>query len=75
MSTLIKGMASSIDSLLPELEAIYKDLHQHPELSMQEVPYRGDRCRLRGKARLRSDAQRRRDRRGGRCCATATGRP
>jgi hippurate hydrolase len=37
MSTLIKGMASSIDSLLPELEAIYKDLHQHPELSMQEV--------------------------------------
>ncbi|KAA0999187.1 amidohydrolase [Paraburkholderia panacisoli] len=37
MSTLIKGMASSIDSLLPELEAIYRDLHQHPELSMQEV--------------------------------------
>ncbi|KXU96913.1 amidohydrolase [Caballeronia megalochromosomata] len=37
MSTLINRMASSIDSLLPELEAIYKDLHQHPELSMQEV--------------------------------------
>lgn len=37
MSKLIKGMALSIDSLLPELEAVYKDLHQHPELSMQEV--------------------------------------
>ncbi|WP_176054874.1 M20 family metallopeptidase [Paraburkholderia caribensis] len=37
MSTLIKGMASAIESLLPELETIYKDLHQNPELSMQEV--------------------------------------
>ena len=25
-----------IDALLPELESIYKDLHAHPELSMQE---------------------------------------
>lgn len=25
-----------IDKLLPELEEIYKDIHQHPELSMQE---------------------------------------
>ena len=37
MSKLIERMASAIDSLLPELEAIYKDLHQHPELSMHEV--------------------------------------
>ena len=37
MSKLIETMTSAIDSLLPELEAIYKDLHQHPELSMQEV--------------------------------------
>jgi hippurate hydrolase len=29
-------MESSIDSLLPELEEIYKDIHQNPELSMQE---------------------------------------
>jgi hippurate hydrolase len=37
MSKLIETMATAIDALLPELEAIYKDLHQHPELSMQEV--------------------------------------
>lgn len=29
-------MESFIDQLLPELEAIYKDIHQNPELSMQE---------------------------------------
>jgi hippurate hydrolase len=28
---------STIDRLLPELEPIYKDIHAHPELSMQEV--------------------------------------
>ncbi len=37
MSTLLEAMAGAIESLLPELETIYKDLHQHPELSMQEV--------------------------------------
>ncbi|MGE8449133.1 MAG: M20 family metallopeptidase [Pseudomonadales bacterium] len=37
MSNWIEAMGSAIDALLPELEAIYKDLHQHPELSMQEV--------------------------------------
>jgi amidohydrolase len=29
-------MESFVDQLLPELEAIYKDIHQNPELSMQE---------------------------------------
>lgn len=29
-------MNSFIDALLPELEEIYKDIHQNPELSMQE---------------------------------------
>jgi len=28
---------NSIDNLLPELEGIYKDIHQNPELSMQET--------------------------------------
>ena len=28
---------SSLDRLLPELEPLYKDIHAHPELSMQEV--------------------------------------
>jgi len=37
MSTLMQAMAAAIEGLLPELESIYKDLHQHPELSMQEV--------------------------------------
>jgi hippurate hydrolase len=27
----------NIDGLLPDLEALYKDLHSHPELSMQET--------------------------------------
>ena len=26
-----------VATVLPDLEAVYKDLHQHPELSMQEV--------------------------------------
>ena len=30
------NMNSFIDKLLPELEEIYKDIHLHPELSMQE---------------------------------------
>lgn len=32
-----ENMDSFIDQLLPELEEIYKDIHQNPELSMQEV--------------------------------------
>ena len=27
----------NLDKLLPELEALYKDIHAHPELSMQET--------------------------------------
>lgn len=27
----------SLATLLPELEAVYKDIHAHPELSMQET--------------------------------------
>ena len=34
---LTTALASQTDALLPELEAVYKDLHQHPELSMHEV--------------------------------------
>jgi len=26
-----------LDSLLPDLEALYKDVHVHPELSLQET--------------------------------------
>ena len=34
-----KKMGSVIDKLLPELENIYKDIHQNPELSRQEMAY------------------------------------
>src|SRR6187551_3670731 len=27
---------SALEAMLPEMEEIYKDIHQHPELSMQE---------------------------------------
>jgi metal-dependent amidase/aminoacylase/carboxypeptidase family protein len=27
----------NLDKLLPELEAVYKDIHAHPELSMLET--------------------------------------
>ena len=37
MNSLVQALAGRGDALLAELEAIYKDLHQHPELSMQEV--------------------------------------
>jgi len=26
----------NLDRLIPDLEALYKDIHAHPELSMQE---------------------------------------
>ena len=26
-----------LDKMVPELEALYKDIHSHPELSMQET--------------------------------------
>ncbi len=31
------AMLATLDRLLPDLEALYKDLHAHPELSMQEI--------------------------------------
>lgn len=33
----IDSLLVSLDALLPELEAAYKDIHSHPELSMQET--------------------------------------
>ena len=37
MNALTQALASAAPALMGELEALYKDLHQHPELSMQEV--------------------------------------
>jgi hippurate hydrolase len=37
MPHLAAALDAPIDALLPELESIYKDLHRHPELSMQET--------------------------------------
>lgn len=42
---------SGLDGMLPELEALYKDVHSHPELSMQETRTAGiaaDRLRAAG---------------------------
>ncbi|MEM5403937.1 M20 family metallopeptidase [Paraburkholderia unamae] len=36
MPNLVETVTPAIEALLPELEVLYKDLHQHPELSMQE---------------------------------------
>ena len=33
----LDSILASLDGLLPELEATYKDIHSHPELSMQEI--------------------------------------
>lgn len=37
MNALTQALGSAGPTLMAELEALYKDLHQHPELSMQEV--------------------------------------
>src|SRR5690242_6653991 len=31
------SLVSHVKSLLPDLEALYKDIHSHPELSLQET--------------------------------------
>jgi hippurate hydrolase len=36
MSSLVDSTGADIEALLPEFEAIYLDLHEHPELSMAE---------------------------------------
>ena len=36
MNTFLKRLSTGIDQVLPAAEALYKDLHQHPELSHQE---------------------------------------
>lgn len=36
MKTLMSGLESSFERIAPGLLEIYRDLHQHPELSMQE---------------------------------------
>lgn len=33
----ISALSSSMRKLLPDVEALYKDIHAHPELSMQET--------------------------------------
>ena len=37
MNALTQALGSAGPDLMAELEALYKDLHRHPELSMQEV--------------------------------------
>lgn len=37
MNALVQALGSAEPTLMTELEALYKDFHRHPELSMQEV--------------------------------------
>lgn len=37
MTALTQALAAADPALMAELETLYKDIHQHPELSMQEV--------------------------------------
>ncbi len=36
-SNRLDSLLANLDALLPEIEATYKDIHSHPELSMQET--------------------------------------
>ena len=51
--------------LLPDLEALYKDIHSHPELSMQETRTAAFAAERLQRRRLRSHDRRRQDRRRG----------
>ena len=55
----------NLGRLLPDLETLYKDLHSHPELSMQETRTAGLGRRLASQARLRGDNRRWKDRGSG----------
>jgi metal-dependent amidase/aminoacylase/carboxypeptidase family protein len=49
--TATESFLKSLDRLIPDLEALYKDIHAHPELSMQETRTAGlaaDRLRAAG---------------------------
>ena len=37
IKALIETLDSALEAMLPEMEEIYKDIHRHPELSMQEA--------------------------------------
>lgn len=48
---VVDPVLANLDALLPDLEALYKDVHAHPELSMQETRTAGlaaDRLRAAG---------------------------
>src|SRR6185312_7389599 len=50
-TTASEPVLKNLDRLIPDLEALYKDLHAHPELSMQETRTAGlvaDRLRAAG---------------------------
>ncbi|MGA6962220.1 MAG: M20/M25/M40 family metallo-hydrolase, partial [Xanthobacteraceae bacterium] len=50
-ATATEAVLKNLDRLMPDLEALYKDMHAHPELSMQETRTAGlaaDRLRAAG---------------------------
>ena len=68
------AVLSPLDRLLPDLEALYKDLHAHPELSMQETRTARARRRSTAQGGVRCDGGGRKDRRGRSSRRTVPGR-
>ena len=48
-----RTLLASLPDLLPDLEALYKDIHAHPELSMQETRTAGSRRTIFGQPAMR----------------------
>ena len=55
------AVLANLGKLLPDLEALYKDIHAHPELSMQETRTAGIAAERLRKSRLRGDDRRGQD--------------
>ena len=73
--TASNPILTNLPQLIPDLEALYKDVHAHPELSMQETRTAGlaaDRLRAAGYDVTTGDRE---DRRRRAACATAKDRP
>ncbi len=58
------ALSDAIHADMPQLMALYRDLHAHPELSMQEIRTPALLAPRNAQARLRSDREGRSDRCG-----------
>ena len=70
----IASIFAGVGPILDDLEGLYKDVHRHPELSMQEERTAGLAAERLADGRLRGDDRSREDGRRRACSETATGR-